>query len=90
MGIRKLCLAAAGASALALAAPVAAANAADIPVAPPSGPVSHPVLTFVPPSTGPICVAIGPIIIGGKVISPGLHVCTSGASLPPLSTQPQT
>ena len=84
MGIRKLCLAAAGASALALAAPVTAANAADIPVAPPSGPVSHPVLTFVPPSTGPICVALGPIIIGGKIISPGVNVCTSRVSAPPF------
>ena len=84
MGIRKLCLATAGASALALAAPVTAANAADIPVAPPSGPVSHPVLTFVPPSTGPICVALGPIIIGGKIISPGVNVCTSRVSAPPF------
>jgi hypothetical protein len=84
MGIRKLRLAAAGASALVLAAPVAAANADATPVTPPPTRASYPVLTFVPPSTGPICVAIGPIIIGGKMISPGVSVCTSRVSPPPF------
>ena len=84
MLIRRLTAATAAASVLALAGPVAAASADSAGAAGQSQLPPPPVLTFVPPSVGPICVVIGPIIIGGKVISPGLHVCTSGVSLPPL------
>jgi hypothetical protein len=70
---------AADASTLAIAAPVASAAA-------PSPPA--PVLTFAPPSVGPICVDLGPIIIGGAMMNPGLNVCSSGASLPPMHWGP--
>ena len=68
-----------GAAALAIGAPVATANALPAPA---------PGLTFVPPSVGPICVDIGPVIIGGTMTSPGLNVCSSGASLPPIQWSP--
>jgi hypothetical protein len=84
MTIRKLTAATAAAGLLAFAVPVATAAAASVPPAGQSQAPPAPVLTFLPPSVGPICVAIGPIVIGGKVISPGVHVCTSGAALPPL------
>lgn len=90
MRLRKLFTGAAAVSALAVVGPIAAADAATAPVPPQPAVASPPLLSFTPPSVGPICVTIGPIIIGGKVISPGLHVCTAGASLPPLSTRPQT
>jgi hypothetical protein len=90
MLIRKLFTAAAAISALAIAAPIAAANADTPPSSPERWAASLPLLTFIPPSVGPICVAIGPIIIGGEMISSGVHVCTQGASLPPLSSQSQS
>jgi hypothetical protein len=88
MRLRKLFTGAAAVSALAVAGPIAAANATAAPSLPEPAVTLPPLLSFTPPSVGPICVTIGPIIIGGKVMSPGLHVCTNGASLPPLSTQP--
>jgi hypothetical protein len=65
---------------LALGAGVAGANAA-IPTGPApleSAPVDR---TFVPPKVGPITVAIGPTIIDGKVMDPGLQVTTPGVTV---------
>jgi hypothetical protein len=45
-------------------------------------------LTFVPPSVGPLSVSLGATIIGGKVISPGVNVSTTGITLPALSWTP--
>ena len=87
MLIRKLSIAAAAVGALAAAGPVAGASADTTPAATQS-PVPSPVLTFVPPRVGPICVTIGPIIIGGKMINPGVHVCLAGVSLPPIVSSP--
>lgn len=42
-------------------------------------------LTFVPPKMGRVAVVIGPIIIGGKVISPGVHVENAPLELPTLT-----
>jgi hypothetical protein len=50
-----------------------------------SGSPASPGLTFIPPSVGPICVALGPTILGGTMTNPGLHVCTTGASLQPIT-----
>jgi hypothetical protein len=40
-----------------------------------------PLLTFTPPKVGQLIVVIGPTIIGGKVINPGLRV-TGPTTLP--------
>jgi hypothetical protein len=76
--LRMLSVAAAAAGLIGLAGPVAGARAATTP--PP-----NPLLTFVPPSVGPIRVDIGAIVIGGKIVSPGLHVVMPGITLPPIT-----
>ena len=83
--IRKLCTAAVTLGLCAVAAPVAGASAGT--TAGTTAVPASPALTFVPPSVGPICVAIGEIILGGNMVSPGLNVCTSGASPPPIYAQ---
>ncbi|HYZ30280.1 MAG TPA: hypothetical protein VE570_14555 [Thermoleophilaceae bacterium] len=89
MRIRTFTAAAAVLVPLALAAPVAAARADAGPAASPLA-ASGPLLTFVPPRVGPITVTLGPTILGGQVIDPGLTVSTAGVSLPPMAmTVPQ-
>jgi hypothetical protein len=86
MIVRRLSKAAVAASLLLSAAPVAGASA-DAGTAPP-GTQSTPGLVFIAPRVGPLCVDIGAIIIGGRITSPGMHVCTTGTALPPISLQP--
>jgi hypothetical protein len=80
---RLAAVAAAGLMAIAIPA---GASAATAPTAGSSSPLLA--LTFVPPKVGPISVSIGPTILGGQVIDPGLHVTTPGVSLPPISWTP--
>lgn len=87
MLIRKVPSAAAALSLLGLAAPMGA-SAAATPVASAQPAAPSPRFTFVPPRVGPISVMIGATVIGGKVISPGLNVSTSGTSLPPFTWTP--
>jgi hypothetical protein len=86
MLIPKLSAAAAVLSLVGLAAPVAGAVADTTPTT--SAPPALPLLSFVPPKVGPISVAIGPVIIGGKLISPGVNVSLPGISLPPITWTP--
>jgi hypothetical protein len=70
---------AAAAAVLAVAAPAASADTTPAPSC-----VAQPMLTFVPPHVGPITVVIGPTILGGKLMDPGLRVVMPGVSMPPL------
>jgi hypothetical protein len=88
MFLRRLCAAAAAVGLVGVAAPVSGALADATPAAPAPLATGLPVLTFVPPKVGPITVNIGPTIIGGKVISPGVHVLMPGVSLPTLNWTP--
>lgn len=66
-------------SLLAIGFTVAGASAAVAPR--PAPPASAPAdMTFVPPKVGPIKVAIGPTIIGGTVIDPGLQLTLPAVS----------
>jgi hypothetical protein len=70
----------------AIGATLAGANAATKPIAPTSDRCLPPApgdMTFVPPKVGPIGVAIGPTIIGGEVIDPGMNVTTPGVTVEP-------
>lgn len=86
MLIRKLSAAAAVLTLSGLAAPVGGAGADTSPSPAPA--LSSPLISFVPPKVGAIGVAIGPVILGGKVMSPGLNVSTPGISVPPLTSTP--
>jgi hypothetical protein len=69
-----------------LAAPVGGAGANTTSAA--SKAAAAPPLSFIPPTVGAISVALGPTIIGGKVINPGLNVYLPGTSLPPITWTP--
>jgi hypothetical protein len=86
MLIRRISAAAATLSLLGVAASGGVASAATTPALPSAPPL--PLLTFVPPKVGPLGVAIGATIIGGKTISPGVNVFLPGVSLPPLNWTP--
>jgi hypothetical protein len=79
---------------LAVAMPAAGASADTLPITTlptlPTLPTTlqMPGINFTPPQVGQIKVVIGPTIIGGKVIDPGLNVSTPGTSLPPISVPP--
>jgi hypothetical protein len=85
MLLRRLFAAAAVVGVVGAAAPVSSALADT--TSPATG---SPVLTFVPPKVGPLTVSIGPTIIGGKVISPGVYVLMPGVTLPPITWTPPT
>jgi hypothetical protein len=80
---RAITVAAVGA--VAALAPAASAAAAT-PVTATTTP--RPMLTFTPPSVGSLVVSIGPIIIDGHVISPGVYVVKPPVTLPPISFTP--
>jgi hypothetical protein len=81
MRIRTLTAAAGAAGLLAIAAPVAGASAKPGPEASGSPSPPPPAFTFVPPRVGQISVDIGPTILNGVVIDPGLHVVSPATDL---------
>jgi hypothetical protein len=88
MRTRKLAAVAAALTPLALAAPVPVAGAAPTPAASASLATAPPLLTFIPPTVGPLQVIIGGTFINGKLISSGVNVSTPGVSLPPITWSP--
>jgi hypothetical protein len=85
MRTRTLAAIAAALAALVVAAPVAGASEVTTPPASATSSTASPVFTFIPPKVGPLQVIIGATYIGGKLISPGVNVATSGVSLPPIT-----
>jgi hypothetical protein len=85
MLIRRLSAAAAVLIPLALAAPVSTALADTTPTASSPSAVAPPRIVFVPPRVGPLSVNLGPTIIDGQMISPGVNVVSPGVSLPPIA-----
>jgi hypothetical protein len=85
MRIRTCSAAAAAAALLAIGAPAAGASTSPAPMAsaPPSLPL--PALHFTPPRIGRLSVDIGPTIINGVVVDPGLHVLNPDVTLDPSS-----
>ena len=85
-------MAAGAASGLTFAAAVSSASAAPLPVSPPAntpGVIAATGLQFVPPQVGQIRVLIGPIIIGGEVVNPGIDYTFTPPAVPwppPAST----
>jgi hypothetical protein len=77
---RKLTAVVAAVLPLGLAAPGAAVADPAPAAASPAGTT----MMFIPPQVGPLRVTIGPTIIGGKVIDPGLNVATPGTALAPI------
>jgi hypothetical protein len=75
-------MAVAAVGALAAAGPIAGASADTTAAATHATTTASAPLLFVPPHVGPICVTIGATIIGGQVMDPGVHNCTTGTSLP--------
>jgi len=86
---KRLATTAAATGLLAVAIPAAAAHAATPGPAPTLPSITMPGITFTPPQVGQIDVVIGPTIIGGKVIDPGLNVSTTGTSLPIFTLPPR-
>jgi hypothetical protein len=82
--VKRMATTAAATGLLAVAMPAAGASAATLPITTlPT--LQMPAINFAPPQVGQIDVVIGPTIIGGKVIDPGLNVSTPGTSLPPIT-----
>jgi hypothetical protein len=89
--VKRMATMAAATGLLAVAMPAAGASADTLPITTlPTLPTTlqMPGINFTPPQVGQIKVVIGPTIIGGKVIDPGLNVSTPGTSLPPISVPP--
>jgi hypothetical protein len=88
---RSLAAVVAAGSALIIGATVAGASMATRATDPAPGRCAPPApidMTFVPPTVGPIGVAIGPTIIDGKVIDPGMNVTLPGATVEPCPAAP--
>jgi hypothetical protein len=85
--VKRIATTAAATGVLAVAMPAAGASAAALPVGPLPN-LQMPGMKFTPPAVGQISVDIGPTIIGGKVIDPGLHVSSPGAAIDPIVLPP--
>jgi hypothetical protein len=86
---KRLATTAAATGLFAVAIPAAAHAATPLP-ATKLPTLTMPGMRFTPPQVGQISVDIGPTIIGGKVMDPGLHVSSPGTSLPPIKLPPRT